>query len=533
MLRATCCVICGRPLPAGSRLDRRYCRKSCRAVAYRAGKREPTSRSAQRATPPGDGEVERTLLYTRIPREVLDVLARNFGQQRERLVAELAATRQRLAELEGVISSEPAKAAAAAIDDQRGLQAEVSRLKSELATTRDTLTTQFETAQRQRRELAATLREVTSERDEALRDLGIEAARADALEAKDREEVVEPEAPSPDSSAALLESLQVRFRDLSAENERLKDALIARSNLRDAELSEAIERRQALEQEKAAWENLRMSMALGLAEKEAAVVTAEHRASEQAKLSAALTIKLRNAASNDSIAGATIAELREEIAQLRRTLSKVKKERDEALEENEELSENFRPTKEKKSKPDDTQGELKRALAERDAARAEARAARAELKKGEEQLTEKARQLVEKIERNKAPQNAFTLAAHRYEGPYVPSNDRLYRAKLEELLQTAELAHHQYVQSKPQTARTLNPHMTPQQQAYALAMAERWWLLADPPKSYKHRVSWAQEGYVLDPEAELYLYKHSHDRRADAWWRALWLKPNEPKRRRR
>jgi chromosome segregation ATPase len=150
MLRATCCVICGELLPKPGRLNRRYCRKSCRAVAYRARHREDRPSPALRLSAPGDSEVTRSLLYTRIPREVLDVLARHFDQQRELLAAELTAARTRIAELEKTSATEPA--GAAALEDRRRLEAEVQQLRGELTETRSSLTAQLETAKRQLRE---------------------------------------------------------------------------------------------------------------------------------------------------------------------------------------------------------------------------------------------------------------------------------------------------------------------------------------------------------------------------------------------
>ena len=49
MLRAHFCVLCGDALPARGRIDRKYCRPSCRTLAYRRRKqahRGPESLSA-------------------------------------------------------------------------------------------------------------------------------------------------------------------------------------------------------------------------------------------------------------------------------------------------------------------------------------------------------------------------------------------------------------------------------------------------------------------------------------------------------
>lgn len=229
------------------------------------------------------------------------------------------------------------------------------------------------------------------------------------------------------------------------------------------------------------------------------------------------------------------SDLRAELKRLKHQLHQTKQEGDEAREQVDRLSaQSHRPEKQRRDPEQrDDRAELKKAVAERDAARQDAQNARAELQRKEVQFAEKARHVVEQLEQRRSSQNTMTVAAHRYEGPYHPSKDRLLLSMLDELMANADLARQQYIHSKQQTARLPHAHLTPAQQSYALAMAARWWLVASPPSSYTRKVSWAQDGYTLDADAELYLYAHSRDRSAEATWQAFWLEPVQPRRRRK
>lgn len=170
---------------------------------------------------------------------------------------------------------------------------------------------------------------------------------------------------------------------------------------------------------------------------------------------------------------------------------------------------------------------------ERDDARKEARQARTDLQTGQQQLQQQAGRLNELVENFRRQQDAFTIQVHRRDGTYNPNTDRLVLSKLDELQVSAELGHWQYVRSKRETARPLLYHKSLRQQAYDLAMAARWALVADPPKAYKKVVSWQIEGYVLDAESEEFLYNQSINREVSQRWKTAWLKPTNPKRRRR
>lgn len=170
---------------------------------------------------------------------------------------------------------------------------------------------------------------------------------------------------------------------------------------------------------------------------------------------------------------------------------------------------------------------------DRDDARKEARQARADLQAGQQQLQQQAERLNELVENFRRQQDALTIQVHRRDGTYNPNTDRLVLSKLDELQVSAELGHWQYVRSKRETARPLLYHKSLRQQAYDLAMAARWALVADPPKAYRKVVRWQLEGYVLDSESEEFLYNQSINREVSQRWKTAWLKPPNPRRRRR
>lgn len=92
MLRAHFCLFCGEPMEAGGRIDRKYCRPSCRTLAYRdrnghRRKARPASTAAI-ATPPS----------------ALVELAMRLEAQEAESRREMSALRQRNAELEAEIA---------------------------------------------------------------------------------------------------------------------------------------------------------------------------------------------------------------------------------------------------------------------------------------------------------------------------------------------------------------------------------------------------------------------------------------------
>jgi hypothetical protein len=115
---------------------------------------------------------------------------------------------------------------------------------------------------------------------------------------------------------------------------------------------------------------------------------------------------------------------------------------------------------------------------------------------------------------------ALDLPARPPEIPYEPRHDPLVQAKYDELQQCADLAYWQLTRSERRSARGLTPHQSLAEQAYVMAKAARWSLLAFPPKSLKWSVYWKLEGERLDPDSEQLLLQRSYKKRNDAWWRA-------------
>lgn len=102
MLRAHHCVRCGDPMPLGRRVDRKYCRASCRTSAYRtrrrqtAPRREARTGQAQQTTEPLPPEL--VLALRQVPPAVLTALAAWFGEHASS--EQLTGARQRITELE-------------------------------------------------------------------------------------------------------------------------------------------------------------------------------------------------------------------------------------------------------------------------------------------------------------------------------------------------------------------------------------------------------------------------------------------------
>lgn len=170
---------------------------------------------------------------------------------------------------------------------------------------------------------------------------------------------------------------------------------------------------------------------------------------------------------------------------------------------------------------------------ERDDARKQALQAHAELQAGQQQLHQQAERFGELLENFRRQQDALAIQVHRRDGTYNPNTDRLVLSKLDELQVSADLGYWQSVRSKRETARPILYHKSLRQQAFDLAMAARWALVADPPKAYKKVVRWQIEGYVLDADSEEFLYNQSINREVSQRWKTLWLKPADSKRRRR
>ena len=158
MLRAHACVICGDPIPAGRRLDRRYCRVSCRSVAYRARKGGKRSASSTQLTDPT--AASRDSHYGSIPREVLDILAKHFSVRDEVVRAELAAAQRRATQLQQALDEATAAAYLSTEESPAPLVAAQERIRKltetleqsqvESADKYDKLASKFETLSRQK-----------------------------------------------------------------------------------------------------------------------------------------------------------------------------------------------------------------------------------------------------------------------------------------------------------------------------------------------------------------------------------------------
>ena len=101
MLRAHHCVRCGDPMPLGRRVDRKYCRASCRTSAYRERRREAAPRRMRRERPRSGGQPlppDLVLALRQIPPAILAALAQWFSEHAS--AEQLTAARQRIAELE-------------------------------------------------------------------------------------------------------------------------------------------------------------------------------------------------------------------------------------------------------------------------------------------------------------------------------------------------------------------------------------------------------------------------------------------------
>ena len=140
MLRAHFCALCGDPLPARGRIDRRYCRTSCRTLAYRHRKQE---RPGPRGTSAASGRVDRHASAVELVLR-LERLAVTTQQ-------ELAVARLQLAQLE-VTKQVPAATPGAPESPQpppmqqltqllHSVQAQVQQLRAEMNTLKSTVST--------------------------------------------------------------------------------------------------------------------------------------------------------------------------------------------------------------------------------------------------------------------------------------------------------------------------------------------------------------------------------------------------------
>ena len=141
MLRAHFCVLCGDPLPARGRIDRRYCRTSCRTLAYRHRKQERPGPSA--SSPAARRVDQRAAAVELVVR--LERLAATTQQ-------ELAVARLQLAQLEAINRPPEAVTAGSPAASQpqpvqqfaqllHSVQAQVQHLRAVMTTLKSTAST--------------------------------------------------------------------------------------------------------------------------------------------------------------------------------------------------------------------------------------------------------------------------------------------------------------------------------------------------------------------------------------------------------
>ena len=233
MLRAHACVICGDPIPAGRRIDRRYCRMSCRSVAYRARKSDKQWTSSSRPAEPD--AAPRESRYGSIPPEVLASLAKHFEPRDEVVRAELAAAQRRAMQLQQALdettaapnrSADESQATLAAAQERiRKLTEALERTQTESADKYDKLASKFEALSRQKQATA----DGQTQHGEALRTLRAELQSAHVRLAQAGEQA--------DSQAKQLVDLQ---RAVQAGEQRVSqlDALATARERNIAELHE-------------------------------------------------------------------------------------------------------------------------------------------------------------------------------------------------------------------------------------------------------------------------------------------------------
>ena len=109
------CVICGSPLPEGARIDRRYCRESCRVQAYRQrhqDQRAPARPRPVQAAPndAGKPQTESPLLAEQIATAVarienLEGQCRALRQRAAAAELQLETTQRRMTVLEAALQT--------------------------------------------------------------------------------------------------------------------------------------------------------------------------------------------------------------------------------------------------------------------------------------------------------------------------------------------------------------------------------------------------------------------------------------------
>lgn len=387
-----------------------------------------------------------------------------------------------------------------------------------------------------------------------------------------------------DNSAARLEVLQTQYADLCVENERLKDKLkswqtdhyeeldtaLARAESAERELAEAkghythqqellvdslaAARRDARQAELLSGENLTIATALGVRlqrEQQRGKLSSKPvtEATARAEIEA-MRQQIRQlqagSRSTQGVAGATHDRLAHPAhAPKQGTMTSPQQSQIASRSDSDDVQrvkKIIRERDEARQERDDAIGERDKARRERDAAivardtmqrerhRARQAATRAKEQQNEAEtsLQKRASKIVSALEIRKEVL-AKGVEAYPFSGSYKASSDPLLMALVREIQDHENLARRQDIKSKPVTAPLLNPALTTAQQAFAVVMAERWRLYADPPKSLKQPVRWQVNGLILNAEAEELLQKRSDDRGYASWFASIWYEPIKPR----
>jgi hypothetical protein len=580
------CVVCGVRLPSIKRSDTRYCGHTCRRRAWRTRrkgrsqellrKRHTTLRPLLLSCWP-IGFQSRRYMRPFSPPELLQ----RIGE----LGAKLEEAQQRTSDLRAQIALLEARKTLSE-EERARLQAQLKGAESEV----ERLTAELDAASVAEEDDAEEV-DADAEDSEQSTDEGSEAGdRSAKQEWADIAGDDEDDDDAVDPSAGRLELLQTQYADLHAENDRLKDKLKSRQISHDEDIDEALARaeaaEQALEAAKAHWTHQHELLTGSLTHARDEARQAEKRARENQTIATALGIafqreqqrgKTSTKPVTQASAEALIESMRRHIGTTRpepqTTITSLPSHRtveNRSATQAQQHSYGARPAPasqhEGRGNTDDSlrvrtlvrerteaQQERDVAIAERDKARGErdeaisqrdemrrqrnvarkaALDAKTEQAKAEAALGQRASKIVAALEQRKEVL-VTGVGAYPFAGSYNASSDALVMDLVREIQDHENLARRQDIKSKPVTAPLLNPTLTTAQQAFAVAMAERWRLYADPPKSLKERVRWQVNGLILNAEAEALLRKRSDDRGYQSWFAAIWYEPIKARTKRR
>lgn len=584
------CVVCGVRLPSIKRSDTRYCGHTCRRRAWRTrrkGRSQEVLRKRHTTLRPlllscwPLGFQSRRYMRPFSPPELLQ----RIGE----LGAKLEAAQQRASDLRAQIALLEARKTLSEGEKAR-LQTELKDAASEV----ERLTAELDAASAEEDDEAdegdadsEDSEEITDEVSEA-GDRSAKEEWADSEESEGDED--EEDDDTADPSAARLELLQTQYADLYAENERLKDKLKSRQISHDEDMDEALARaeaaEQALETAKAHWAHQHELLTGSLTHARDEARQAERRARENQTIATALGIAFQREQQRGKTSTKPVTQASAEvlIESMRRHIGTTRTEPQTTITSlpSHRTAENRPATQAQlhshgarpapasqhqgRSDTDDSlrvktlvreraeaQQERDVAIAERDKARVErdeaisqrdemrrqrnvarkaAVDAKTEQAKAEAALGQRASKIVAALEQRKEVL-VTGVGAYPFVGSYKPSSDALVIDLVREIQDHENLARRQDIKSKPVTAPRLNPRLSTAQQAFAVAMAERWRLYADPPKSLQHPVRWQVNGLILNAEAEALLRKRSDDRGYQSWFAAIWYEPIKPRTKRR